>query len=323
MNGNAIQSAATPLLRPLGFGELFDRAITLYLRNFLPFIGIVAALVVPLAVVQFAADTSQSGQIAAVLSQIQHPGKTVPMPLPNFSTSIILLFVLSILAFLLVYPLTFGAVAFGVGRLYVGKSVSFRESYAGALAHWPRIYGVIALVIAMAIGGYIALVLALVALFSVIAILGAAGRSATGVLIVIGILGTLVLLAIAGIAMMFITASYFAIYAVVIEGAGVGEAIAGGFSRVFNRQEWWRAILLTICAGLIALAGQFIILIVAMIAQVLGQIWLDVALKTLSSLLVYPFSIIIVVVYYFDVRIRREGYDLEAKLLQLRADQPA
>jgi hypothetical protein len=175
----------------------------------------------------------------------------------------------------------------------------------------------------MAIGGYIALVLALVALFSVIAILGAAGRSATGVLIIIGILGTLVLLAIAGIAMMFITASYFAIYAVVIEGAGVGEAIAGGFSRVFNRQEWWRAILLTICAGLIALAGQFIILIVAMIAQVLGQIWLDVALKTLSSLLVYPFSIIIVVVYYFDVRIRREGYDLEAKLLQLRADQPA
>ena len=49
-------------LRPLGFGEIFDRAITLYIRNFLPFAGIVAVVVLPIAVLQYFIDTSSMTQ---------------------------------------------------------------------------------------------------------------------------------------------------------------------------------------------------------------------------------------------------------------------
>ncbi|MBV8530064.1 MAG: hypothetical protein JO104_02005, partial [Candidatus Eremiobacteraeota bacterium] len=65
-------------LRPLGFGEIFDRAITLYVRNFWPFFAIVLVLIVPLAVVQYFLDSSQSAQINEVLSILKHPGSTPP-----------------------------------------------------------------------------------------------------------------------------------------------------------------------------------------------------------------------------------------------------
>ena len=65
-------------LRPLGFGEIFDRAITLYVRNFLPFFAIVLVLIVPLGIVQYSLDSSQSAQsyaaIDTLMRVLQHPG---------------------------------------------------------------------------------------------------------------------------------------------------------------------------------------------------------------------------------------------------------
>ena len=41
-------ATSTPLLRPLGFGELLDAAIRLYRRNFLKFVGIIALVQIPI-----------------------------------------------------------------------------------------------------------------------------------------------------------------------------------------------------------------------------------------------------------------------------------
>ena len=57
-------------LRPLGFGEIFDRAITLYIRNFLPFAGIVAVVVLPIAVLQYFIDTSSMTQFDQAMKKI-------------------------------------------------------------------------------------------------------------------------------------------------------------------------------------------------------------------------------------------------------------
>ncbi|HEY9180348.1 MAG TPA: hypothetical protein VIO32_06480, partial [Candidatus Baltobacteraceae bacterium] len=48
------------LLRPLTMGEIFDRAITLYVRNFVPFSLIVLVVVVPSAVMQYFAGLHAS-----------------------------------------------------------------------------------------------------------------------------------------------------------------------------------------------------------------------------------------------------------------------
>jgi hypothetical protein len=320
MTENALQPAAAPLLRPLGFGELFDRAITLYIRNFWPFLGIVLVMMVPLALLQFALDSSQSGQLASVLSQIQHPSRAVPPTLPVFTPVIIVAFVVALVAVFAVEPIVIAAVAFGVARIYSGRPVEFRECFAGALAHVGRLYGVLATFFLMAIGAYIALVVVIA--FFAVAVISLATRS-TAFAVAAGVIGIVALLALVAAAILFAVAGAFAIYGVVIEGMGVFESIGVAFSRVFSRTEIGRAILLSICAWLIAFTGQILIVILALVAQMAGLIWLDVLLKTLSSALVYPFSIIIIVVYYFDVRIRREGYDLASKLGQLTAEPPA
>jgi hypothetical protein len=317
MTENALQPAAAPPLRPLGFGELFDRAITLYIKNFLPFLGIVLVMTVPLALLQYALDSSQSGQLASVLSQIQHPSRTVPPTLPTFTPAIVIAFVVALIAVFAVEPVVIAAVAFGVARIYSGRPVEFRASFAGALAHWGRLYGVLGMFFLMAIGAYIALVVVLA--FLAVAVVSLAARSlAFGV--AAGVIGVVVLLALIAAAILFAVAAAFAMYGVVIEGLGVFESIGVAFYRVFSRTEIGRAILLSICAWLIAFTGQILIVILALAAQMAGLIWLDVLLKTLSSALVYPFSIIIIVVYYFDVRIRREGYDLASKLANLTAE---
>lgn len=316
MTENAVQPAAAPPLRPLGFGELFDRAITLYLKNFFPFLGIVLVMMVPLALLQYAVDSSQAGQLAAVLSQIEHPTRTVPpmSSLPVFTPAFIAILVTALIALFAVEPFVIAAVAFGVARLYSGRPVEFRACFAGALAHWGRLYGVLGMFFLMAIGAYIAIVV-VVAVFAVAAI-GLASRSvAVGVFA--GVIGLLLLLALFAAAILFAVAAAFATYGVVIEGLGVFESIGVAFSRVFSRSEIGRAVLLSMCAWLIAFTGQIIIVILALLAQAVGLIWLDVLLKALSSALIYPFSIIIIVVYYFDVRIRREGFDLASKLGQL------
>ena len=60
-------------LRPLGFGEIFDRAITLYIRNFVPFAAIVMVLVVPLAILQYFLDLSSQPQLDALVRIFTHP----------------------------------------------------------------------------------------------------------------------------------------------------------------------------------------------------------------------------------------------------------
>src|SRR5215208_3149079 len=46
----------TPRLRPMSISDMLDAAFRLYRRHFLTFIGIVALLQVPMAILQFAAQ---------------------------------------------------------------------------------------------------------------------------------------------------------------------------------------------------------------------------------------------------------------------------
>ena len=47
---------STPRLRPMSIGDMLDAAFRLYRQHFLTFIGIVALLQVPMAMLQFAAQ---------------------------------------------------------------------------------------------------------------------------------------------------------------------------------------------------------------------------------------------------------------------------
>ncbi len=302
-------------LRPLGFGEIFDRAITLYLKNFWPFVGIALIALVPFALIEYAMDSSQSSTFAQIFGELSHPHATTP--LPAFDSGLMGMIFLGGFLALLIQPFVYGAIAFGIERLYKNEAVAFRPCVGAALARWPRILGIVGLALAAAIAAYIALIIIVAG--AVLIAFATHGAIGGGVGLIA--LGTIVVLAFfVGFVWVFV-AWTFALYAAVVENAGVFEAIGSGFQRVFNRKELMRALGLTICSTIIAFVAQMLLAMVALLAGHFGAIWLQMAIQALSSLIVVPFSVIVLAIYYFDVRVRREGLDFQRQLgLTLREE---
>ncbi|MEO6835188.1 MAG: hypothetical protein ABI231_04700 [Candidatus Tumulicola sp.] len=307
-------------LRPLGFGEIFDRAITLYVRNFRPFFAIVLVLIVPLAVVQYVLDSSQATQIDAVLRVIQHPGSKLPPTAALFgSPGEIITLVLVAVLFYALWPFALDAVAVGVARLYRGRPVEFGTCYRAVLPRWTAILGTLAIQAAIFIIWYVAF-LAIVFLSILIAAVFARAWLPLGIA---GFAGAFVvdLAALLALAPLFIALT-FAMNAVVIENRGPVAAIASGFRRVFTRQEFWRALLFSLAVVAILFGSSVVVAALVWVALWFHLIALEVILGSLMRAAFAPFSIVLIAVYYFDVRIRREGFDLESELARITPDSP-
>lgn len=301
-------------LRPLGFGEIFDRAVTLYVRNFPSFFAIVLVLIVPLGIVQYFVDSSQSAQIDAFLRVLRHPESAAPLPQPFASPGDLVTLLLVAAAFYVVWPFALDAVAVGVARLYRNRSVDFAACYRAVLSRWPAILGTLALQAAILIAWYVAFLFVVFVSILVAAVFARAWLPLGVVGFALAIAISLASLAI--LAPVFIALT-FAMNAVVIERRDPIAAVASGFGRVFIRDEFWRSLLFALAAVAVLAGGSIVIAVVAWIALLTHAIALEVVVDSLLRAAFAPFSIVLIAVYYFDVRIRREGFDLEAELERL------
>jgi hypothetical protein len=299
-------------LRPLGFGEIFDRAITLYLKNFKEFLAIVLVVLVPYAFVQYVIDAQQATQFQAMFWVFQHPRQPLPASLTTpQSPAQILLYLGIAVVFYGIWIVTVAAVSVGVARLYRGRPVEFRACYRVALSRWPAMLGVLFWALVVLLLWYL-MVLAVAVLSFVLAALMSKASVISGV-IVFAVAIVLTLAAFASALPIFVALTC-AMYAVPIERLGPLRALASGFSRVFSKAEFWRATLFALAAFAAAFAGSAIVGIVTAILIVEHWLVPAVVLSTLMNAAIAPFSIVLLAVYYFDLRIRREGYDLEAEL---------
>ena len=307
------------LLRPLGFGELFDRAVTLYVRNFLPFSGIVLVLLVPLGVLQYFMDAGQSDQWAAIFATIKAGGASAPST-PHLSPVYYLLLAVVLLFGALLLPFALNAVAIGVARIYTGGTVGVRACYAAALRRFWQTIGMIVMQAVIVGSAYGAMAMVVVILF--IAGIALLSGSKIGGIIVL-IVASAALLAMLTILVVIAMAMGFAMYGVVIEGRGVFDAIGAGFTRIFARAEFWRAVLIALSMGVIYLAGILAASGLEILAQIAHLTILTVLVQTATSTVLYAAGVVLFAVYYYDVRIRREGLDVEAGLQNLVAPTTA
>lgn len=310
-------------LRPLGFGEIFDRAVTLYVRNFLPFAAIVVVLIVPLAIMQYVIDLAAQPQYDLMFKAISHPGQTPTSPIPNFldSPGVIVVLLALMLTTYVMWPFALNAVAVGVARLYRGRRVEFRACYEVALRRWPQILGMVGIDVLVFGGWYGAfIIIALVVVFLSIAL----GTLSTVLGIWVGfIFGTIGVLAILPVLAPLVIALSFAMYATVIEERPVINSLVLGFARVFNRAEFWRSVLFAVAACAVVVGGSAVVSVVGILAAFAHLPLLEAGIDALARLVVAPFGAVLIAIYYFDVRIRREAYDLEASLERLAAPAPA
>lgn len=305
-------------LRPLGFGEIFDRAVTLYIRNFIPFAGIVAVLIVPLAILQYILDTLEGPQLDAMIQILEHPerARTEHLPTVLDSPASIAITFVSVFVAYLIWPFALNAVAVGVARLYRGKPVEFRACYEAVLHRWLGVIAMLGIELLVLLGWYLATIIVGVAAALVTAPFIAAAPALIAVmviLVVIVVLAMLVLLAPLAVALAF------CMYGVVIEERSVGNAVALGFARVFNRNEFWRSVLFALAAGAIVMGASLMISTISLVVIFAHLFFLEVLLDSLARAAIAPFGVVLLAVYYFDVRIRREGYDLEVGLDRLAA----
>ncbi len=300
-------------LRPLSLGEVLDRAFNLYFRNFAAFTSLVAIVIVPSTILSY---FQSRGLFDFYFSTIQQAIST-PSATPDFSklnalmpsdTAILVQYLLLFIGF----PFAYAAVVAAVSKAYLGLPVNFAESYRFALRRW------LAILILLVLWGIFVFVtvLAIALIFAFgVAITVMAGRlvganaffGASAAIVAIGsMIGAV------GLVIMIYLTSAMSFIAVVIERVDPVTAFVQSFQRMFFSNQFWRGFALALALAGINLGVTMVGVGGGMlIAYLLKSPALYVIAVGLSSLFFAPFAVVTAAVFYYDVRIRREGYDLQ------------
>ncbi|HVA27756.1 MAG TPA: hypothetical protein VNF68_06220 [Candidatus Baltobacteraceae bacterium] len=300
-------------LRALSIGEIFDRAITIYVRHLVPLTLIVMTLIVPLTFAQGFLLRDQTQGIAAAIQEIEHPTANKKAP-PTLDFAVI--FLIAGVSLLLA-PIVNDAVAVGVASVYSAKAPTYDKSFAAVL---PRIFPLIGTTLLEALvmfGAYVGCVL----LLSLILILGIAtvAGSLPFAIVMFVIAGAGALATLALFAVLFIGFG-FATYATVLERQGPGAAVGGAFRRLFNRNELRKVLLMGLASlalnvGVVMLSGTVSLVIELVVKNQAIDLGVNAVISSMST----AFLTVLLAVYYYDVRTRSEGLDLEVDLARLTA----
>lgn len=301
-------------LRPLGLGEVLDRAVTLTVRFFVPLALIYVVFAVPLGVVQYFAYRDVSHTLAEIMNAIQMQaaggGRADPnalartlshAPTPSGLTGATF-----VLAFL-IGPLPAAALIEAVSAYYVGRGVTFGSAYRVGLARWLPLIGVNLIYLTAGVALYVAVTLVALVLVFAAASLGHTAGIALGIGVGVALLTAA--FAFAVVAVLALQTSYFTC---VIEGEGAVRSFARGLTRIFSRIGLRRAFLFGIAYVAIG-AGIAIVGFVgeAGLLALTRSAALATAYSTILRIVTVAFSTAFVGIFYYDLRVREEGYDLQ------------
>jgi hypothetical protein len=298
-------------LRPLTLGELLDRSFSLYRRHFWLFVGIMAlpsllalafGVVVAIFNPQPADPESLSGEPrpAAVLGAIVwFAGAMIGMGVVYFIT----------------YAVALGATTVAVSEIYMDRPATIRSAYS-------LLAGKV---------GRLALLLLLISirLFAVLA--GASLASAILATIAAGLSPILAgLTAVVGIFLAFVLTGWFALrYAVAVPAAVLEDETSSDAIRRSidltrgSRGRVFVLLLFTMIvtyAVLLVFQGPFVAMGMVSGPEAPAFFWTNL-LGTISGsiggALTAPLMIVAFAVLYYDLRVRKEGLDLELMLASL------
>jgi hypothetical protein len=300
----------------LGAGELLDRAVTLFVRDFVPIVTVLAAVIVPLLVFQAIAEPNSGqvfGDIGRVFSAAGNRGasQAAAQALSRDSASngvTLLLLALSTVARLLMWS----AIVSLVATAYAGSRIGFGQAYAVGVRRWPA-QVMVALAFTV-MGGFvfIPLVIAYVLLAVMIGVL--IGLHQVVAAVVIGVVvGLIVFAAVAVVGSWVFMAYQLASVAVVTETANPVDAIGIALRRAFGQGTRWRTVVGGLVVFIVNWAGAFPLLAVAAVLTLLTHLnVLYFAVLGVGSVVLEGIVAAFVVVFAVDMRVRREGLDILA-----------
>lgn len=308
------------VLQPLNLGELLDRMFSLYRKNFLLFFGIMLLPSVLAMVV---------GVITALFrSPLIAPKTGSPAMIKTVAVTAIGGFALVMIAYWIVYSVALGASTFAVGDVYLGRSATIGASYRRIRGRVRRLLWLIVLVGLRIVGVFVVLSMGFGLLMVPLATLGRG--VAAGVLAGLGT----VMLVFAAIAVMFWLMLRYSISipSLVLEDVPPRQAIRRSVQLM--KGNYLRCFLLLLLTSIIAYVslivfqGPFYVAILMTAQHGQPAVWL-LSLSSVSGALGQalsaPLIMIGLVLLYYDIRVRKEAFDLQLmmSLVDQGGTQPA
>jgi hypothetical protein len=288
-------------LRPLSTGEILDRTFQLYRSRFAMFAGL-AALPAAVNFVGGAAGVLFMG--AEHLASHGHTMNQMVRSATSLSISGI-----TILVVFVVNGITLAATTWAVAEIYLGKAASMRAAWRSATGDWIRYVRVVlrqywSVLWPMMAGGAV-----LGSLFVV------PGMRARGVTAVIAVVAGMLLFGAFLYAIYAAIRVSLAVPAAVIESLKANAAVRRSMELLTERKVriflmWLLIFAMTIIVGVIVSPLQFLALRAHTVERYLLQM-LYLTGIFFSRLLVLPVGAIALCLFYFDERVRHEGFDIE------------
>lgn len=315
-----VTPAAPPALRPLSLGEILDVAISIYRKNWILLISIAAVIAIPLLLLQVVGSLSALPMDPLLLGR---QATTNAMSSPAY---LLFLGVFMLIALVqgIANVFVLGAVTVAVSERYLGRPVTVKQAYGASFRHWLSLLvasiliGLVFLLVFAVYFGLIFVGTVPMALLSGLLPSGSSGLVGLLMIIPLCILPIpLVLLSI-----FLLTRWAFSTQAIVLEGAngphGMGRSwhlVHGSFWRVlFTLFVLWLLVyILTVVPSFVI---QFAVTLVAQGSPVLSTAASGIA-SAIVSVLISPIQYAVMTILYYDLRIRKEGFDLETSLRQL------
>ena len=309
-----------PELRPLSLGELLDRTFTYYRRHFWLFVGIMAIPQVLLVAVNV---ISQALQGTAVRSA----GPAAPvMPQLSVIVGFVVGAIVLLAAYFVLYTLALGATTFAVSEVHLGRATTARAAYRSLRG---RVWRIVDLIVTVTIRMVLVLVLmmALPMLFALYP--GAAGGIAMA--LVFGLVMLILYVGGAIYAVRMLLSYACAVPALLLENLKAKAAIKR--SVALTRKNLGRVFLIGLLMTLIAwtaaalLQGPFFVAIFVFAARANAPppIGLTIGMNIAGGVgqaLTGPLLMIGLVLLYYDIRVRKEGFDLQLMLSAVDAQSP-
>ncbi|HLF02987.1 MAG TPA: hypothetical protein VI547_13480 [Anaerolineales bacterium] len=289
-------ATALPNLQPLRLGELLDRAIRLYRKNFLTFIGIIALAQVPPVVVQTIVSILTFGPTLGQISADQPPTDPFAMFTPAYWLGQLATLVVSIISF---YLLSIGRAAImrvAADSYLFDRPTTILGAFGKIGRSWLSLLLSLTLILIVGIAVFIWWIVPCVGWFSGVG--------------------------------MFMYGSWV-IYPLVVACCVLeGQGAFGSLRRAWDlarRRFWWTIgfMFMLFVFGIAVTAGPSVVMGSALSVLFNADIFADnpeavfvlqtivQSITTLAiSVLYMPIQMVSEVVMYFDLRVRTEGLDL-------------
>jgi len=294
----------TTELRPLGFGELLDRTFSYYRSHFWVFVGIMA--IPQIFLVAVALLTDALARPVGPVDVESLPARAQWLVLGGAGLLIVAV------AYAFAYTAALGATTFAISEIHLGRPAGIRSAYRSMRGRIGRLFNVMGSVGIRVLGSFILLSFAA-------GLVGASLRVATGPSTVVGLLVLSGLLAAGCLAVLLMLRYAVAVPALLLENVGARQAMSrsveltkGYRSRIFMIGVLM--VLVTSVATLIFKAPFSIASVAAAARNHQITPWLAYASDVaggVSGALSGPFLMIGLALAYYDVRVRKEGLDLQ------------